>query len=340
MAFELDHPEFASLTEAFTYILGQYALQESAHVLDQSAAGVIYRREVPRYLFRGECGQYETTMDSARRLQTEVLEGRCHLSNADVVELGKLIYKLAGRLCQKPYSLDRSAALALLQHYRMPTRIIDFTGHLGIAFAFAASGNAPVGRVAVLPYESCQSVRLLELSAHPWASRAQRQAAYGVLSTNEMPDLKAPVAGSRLNIRWYQFPIVSSDRDYFKKIYEDLLREEDDPSAGFLRFHITEYVEAFGKLSPALTDWLLQHVLVAPHCYLVESFEGADVVVNYQGSNALPGFSKTAEAEHSRKYWSRTSAERSFDRMRGFVWPAPGSIVADPRTYHGPAAGI
>jgi hypothetical protein len=35
---------------------------------------------------------------------------------------------------------------------------------------------------------------------------------------------------------------------------QELARLTDDPSAGFLRFHITEYIEPHGKFSPTLTD--------------------------------------------------------------------------------------
>ena len=49
---------------------------------------------------------------------------------------------------------------------------------------------------------------------------------------------------------------IRDRRDYLKVKYDDLVRWSDDPSAGFLRFHITEYVEAQRKFSPELTDWL------------------------------------------------------------------------------------
>jgi hypothetical protein len=172
------------------------------------------------------------------------------------------------------------------------------------------------------------------LFAHPWAERAQRQAAFGVVLADELADLKSEAARSRLNIKWYEFEILPSERDFFKDIHQALVREQDDPSAGFLRFHVTEYVESSGKLSPMLTDWLLDRVPIAPYCYLVEAFEGTEVVVYYRGSAALRAFDKAAEAEYSRRYWSSAYDDHSFERMRNFGLPAPGSIVADPRSYH------
>jgi hypothetical protein len=225
MVFQSDR-RFDSLTEAFTYILGQYSLQPNAHVWDQSTSGLVYPRELPRFLFRGECGDFETTTDSARRLQAAALTHGFRLSPADLVKLGKLIICLANRLCQEPYSLDRLGAVALLQHYGLPSRIVDFTGNLGLAFAFAATGKSSTGRVAVMPYASCQTVRFLELNANPWAERAQRQAAYGVVMTDQLADLKSEAARSRLNIKWYEFAITPSDRDYFKEISGTAKRAE------------------------------------------------------------------------------------------------------------------
>jgi len=333
MSFQPDR-RFESLTQAFGYILGQYSLQPNAHVWGQSTSGLVYPREILSYVFRGECGDFETTTDTARRLQAQVLAGECRLSNIDVVALGKLVFHLGNRLRNAPYRLDSMGAVGLLQHYRLPTRIVDFTANLTYASAFAVTGTSSTGRIAVMP-RAPQRVRIIDLMAHPWAERAQRQGAYGVVMTDELADLKSEAARSRLNIQWCEFPIASSDREFFKEIHQELLREQDDPSAGFLRFHITEYVEAFGKLSPMLTDWLLENrVPIVPYCYQVQAFEAKEVVVFYRGSDALPTFSKDAEVEHSRRYWSSAYSDHSSERLSGFAWPAAGSIVADPRTYH------
>jgi hypothetical protein len=338
MSFQPDRC-FESLTEAFRYILGQYSTQPNAHVWAQSGSGLVYPRELQRYLFRGECGIFPTTTDSGRRLQAEVLVGECRLSKTDVVQLGRLVFKLVELLCKQPYSLDRMGAMGLLQHYGLPTRMVDFTANLNYAFAFAVSGTSSRGRVAVMP-RAPQSLRIVDLMAHPWAERAQRQGAYAAVMTDELDDLKSEAARSRANIKWYEFPIVPSDRDHFKEMHRELLRESDDASAGFLRFHITEYVEAYGKLSPILTEWLLERVLIAPYCYLVGAYEGKQVAVRHRGPDALPAFSKDAEAEHTRRYWSSAYPDHSFKRMNDFVWPAPGVIAADPRTYHPEARQI
>jgi hypothetical protein len=112
------------------------------------------------------------------------------------------------------------------------------------------------------------------------------------------------------------------------------LKLSDDASAGFLRFHLTEYVEKYGKFSPEFTEWLLERVPMAPQCYLVSQFEEPDVVVYHRGADALPQFQPETEKVHSRRYWSAAWRDQSFARMATWAWPAVGSIAADPRTYH------
>jgi hypothetical protein len=326
MAFELDHPRFASMTDAFRHILGQYAFQDHPHVWEQTASGLMYPREVPGYLFRGECGEYPTTTASIGRLGQ-----RCELSKADVVQLAGISDWIATMIRQEREGLSWPDAFALLQHYGMPSRIVDFTGDLGLAFAFAAHGKYSIGRLAVVPNAPC----VLELSDHPWAERAQRQAAYGiVMDTRELKDLKANAVRVRLNVKWYEFQISADEKLYSDERVRELLREPNDPSAGFVRYYITRYVEAFGKLSQQLTEWLLRNVVIAPYCCLVKAHEEKEAVVYFRGSDALPMFDKAVETEWSRRYWSAAHDDDSTERVRDFVMPSPGTVFADARTYH------
>ena len=292
--------------------------------------------ELPRYLFRGECGDHETTKPGIHRPKTYSLRDGTKLSPLDLQTLQVLIPDLARRfVVGDDYSLDEHEAIGLLQHYGLPTSMVDLTGHLGYAFAFATAGTSSVGRVAVVPSCALSATgSLVDLSDHPWAERPRRQAAFGVMLTTEPQDLKSQAAKSQLNVSWYEFLISDLDRAWLRSKHEELVSLSDDPSAGFLRFHITEYVESRGKLSPELTDWLIERVPIAPRCYRVKAFEGKDVIVNHCWASVLAAFDEVAEAEHSRRYWSSTQHESSWDRMKNWAWPPEGSIVADPRTWH------
>src|SRR5262249_971308 len=154
------------------------------YVLGECGCAMEHQRRFPAYLFRGECGEYDTTTSSAKRLRDGT-----QLSREDVAEVGRIIDWVAWHLHEERQDMDMPGAFALLQHYGLPSRIIDFTGHLGLAFAFAAIGKSSIGRLAVLPYAGSQTAQVLELFAHPWAERAQRQKAYGVVTTEALDDL-------------------------------------------------------------------------------------------------------------------------------------------------------
>jgi hypothetical protein len=335
MAFQPDR-RFESLREAWTFLLGEQARRPVDRLWFETPAGLVVPHEAPRYLFRGECGNFETTLSNIHRRETYTLDGH-RLSAVDLRVLQQLIPDLARRFLEKDdYSLDEFHAYGLLQHYGLPTTIVDFTANLGCAFAFAAAREAKVGRVAVLPLGAASAtVKVVDFTDHPCAERPKRQGAFGVIMTDELLDLKSDAVRSRLNLRWYEFPVLRSDRDYLSGKHEEFVRYSDDPSSGFLRYHITEYVEAHEKFSPELTKWLVERVPVAPYCFLVKRFEGKDVEVKLLGRDALKVFNEDTERESSKRYWSSAHpAACSWDRMRDWAWPPAGSIGCDPRTYH------
>ena len=333
MTFDANR-RFVSLTEAFEYTLDRYAIRPGSEVL-QSGSGLLIRREMPPFLFRGECGNFPTTTCTAGRPASYLHGEGKRLSLRDQDLLGKVIPNVANRFVAADYGLHEYGAWGLLQHYGLPTRMIDFTGILSVAFAFAAGQMTDIARVAAMPLPVAKSHGLLvDLHDHKWAHRAHQQAAFAFLAPSSLLDLKSPAARKDMQLEWVEFPVTDADRAYLASEKQKLLNISDDPSAGFLRFHLTEYVEAHGKFSPDLTEWLLERVPIAPRCFLVHRYEGREAVVYYRGYDALPYFDSTLEKASSRRYWSASSPDASFDRMATWTWPPSGSIAADPRTYH------
>jgi hypothetical protein len=334
MAFQPDR-RFESMEDACAFLIDEQARRPVDRLWTETGSGIVVPRDVPRYLFRGENGCFDTTVSSIHRSETFALRDGSRLSVSDLRALRRLIPCLALHFVRnQTYSLNERQAYGLLQHYHLPTTIVDFTGDLTNALAFAAAGDGTVGRVAVLTLPECLE-SVIDFTDHPWAERAQRQAAFGVIPPDGLIDLKSEAARSRLGLRWYEFPVSPSDRDCLRSTGQELQRWTDDPSAGFLRFHITEFVEAHGKFSPELTGWLLDRVPMAPYCYMAERFEGRDVVVYFRSSKDLPSYDESAERERSRRYWSSVHPECfSAGALEAFSWRPLGEITCDPRTYH------
>src|SRR5450759_3826360 len=181
MAFVPDR-RFESLTETFDFIFNRYALEPSERLWLETAMGLVIPHDAPRYLFRGECGKFETTTCGNRRPSAYVVKDGRRLSALDLQALEDLITALARRFIEDDYSLDSHSAIGLLQHYGLPTWMVDFTAHLGYAFAFAAAAGSAVGRVAVMPLRGFPSTGgVVNLTDHRRAERPRRQEAFGVI---------------------------------------------------------------------------------------------------------------------------------------------------------------
>ena len=251
---------------------------------------------------------------------------------AAMPEFLRLRKALLWRLQQSDYGLTSVEGLALLQHYGWPTEIFDFTSSLRVALAFAGSKPVNIARICVIPYEQSLGGHILDLSGHPWAARAQRQSAFGLVAPPNLLDLKSGEARIRLGVQWYEFPVTHQEFSFLEPEYQGLLNPSTDPSAAFLRHHVNEFVEANGPFSPTFTQWLIGTIPMAARCLLVKAFEESEVVINHRGHEHLPRFMEGIERECSRRYWSGEA--QSSARIRNWKWPAVGNMVIDPRTYH------
>ncbi|MBI3666359.1 MAG: hypothetical protein HY236_09065 [Acidobacteria bacterium] len=268
------------------------------------------------------------------RPNTYMLRDGRALGNADLDTLKNLILALVWRFTQEDYRLTDHGALGLVHHYGLPTWNIDFTGHIGVAGVFAGSGEAPVGRICVLPIRAFCHAVIVNLGEHPWAERPRRQHAFAVIGAEGL-DLKSDGAMTKLGARWYQFPISAGDREWCRAKYNKLTSLADDPTAGFMRHHVTEYVEAKGKLPAMLADFLLERIPIVPRVWRVHGYEKLEAVLQNLPPSALGGEDFEHEKGWSRRYWSLEFADSSWERMAGWEWPPVGSIFSDPRTYHG-----
>jgi hypothetical protein len=184
-------------------LLKAFAAQSPEQLWLERESGLIVPHKAPAYLFRGECGSFLTTTAAIHRSGTYCLRDGRRLPNADLDVLQDLIPSLARRFTGEDYGLDEHAAIGLIQHYGLPTWIIDFTYHLNCAVAFASVGIGPVGRICVLPTSSFPRAQgLLNLTEHQWAERPRRQSAFGLIMPRHRSDLKQREVRELLGLKW------------------------------------------------------------------------------------------------------------------------------------------
>ncbi len=267
---------FKSASEALIFIRDKFLIPHQERLWFPSESGLLLPRAGPPFIFRGEPGGFETTIATRNRPGT--FEGLCE---EDRIALDRLLSSLCKRLMlPRDYSLNEVNAKAFLQHYGLPTELNDFTWWHTTALTFAVKDNAELGRICIMPVgQNVMPTPLADLSQHPWAHRAQMQQAVGVIMPPGCEDLKSPSARRRFNLTWIEFPISCKDCEFLRQKREELLSLAGDSSAGFLRHHIIEYVEANGKFSPSLTEWILDRIPMTPRYYRVQHLEPPHVVI-------------------------------------------------------------
>src|ERR1700685_4646180 len=101
---------FESLAEAFDF-LSRYAMEPRHPLWLATESGLAVPHHAPRYLFRGECGECETTKCGMRRAGAYMLKDGHRLSDRDLAVLEDLIPGLAHTFSEAPYCLDEHSAI-------------------------------------------------------------------------------------------------------------------------------------------------------------------------------------------------------------------------------------
>jgi len=208
-----------------------------------------------KFLFRGErTDRFSTTISALDRVDlNDRLPQKCR-------EVIKQCVQHAHIELQEFLDLCPGLAMGFLQHYELPTKLIDFTSSTEVAAYFAAQGNVNSGGLfAVVPRDlESDLAEVQDLSKHSKATRAHRQRGFSVFS-KRYKDLKSNDARSNLNIHWYQFFLTEDDKELFSG-GDDLLDVCTDRMSGVVQFLIDD----FGKMNDWSAKWLADHVVAAP----------------------------------------------------------------------------
>jgi hypothetical protein len=284
----------------------------------------------PRYLYRGECGLFPTTESSHARIE-RVLDGRERDSLRRVVDALRWVFKQDG------YDNSEWDTEGLLEHYGVPTGIVNVTSSLDVAAAFAASGDSDRGRICILtkPYRGGAS--FVDYTAHPWAERALRQKAFGIRPTG-FTDLKSREADLRLGAVWVEFPLTALDREIGQWRRNDLVDASNDPHSAMVRGEVNHFVERFGKLPHGVARCLAERMPMVPLLHKVSDVDAANrEVVTYRVAPSACAYSEDVERAQSLRYWSEEyqNASDSLEAFYPFATPRErGVVFAWPGTYH------
>jgi hypothetical protein len=336
--FEYDRT-FGSVSECVGFLTDRFA-NETCQVVPQlppgAARGISAPKTVPRYLFRGECGDYPTTLPSIDRLDDTSLDV------PDRQQIIRLVRSIANWL-QSPdsgFSLSEWDAQGTVQHLGLPTDYIDFTRSIDVAAAFAScSGIEAQGSICVLD-EHCvntdKEAHIAKLHPHDFLKRADRQKGVGVAHLR-LRDLKSQEGIAAFGARWFSFRIDDLDRERYADKYRSLLDIDSDPTVGLLRWPVNMYVADIEKLHPRVAQFCADRIPMAPlvgRAHTLHDPDGLPKDFDFLLPRDYVTWDDAHERIHSLRLWSAEFPEKLPRNFMHQVQKGKDGIFVFPATHH------
>jgi FRG domain len=218
---------------------------------------------LPAHVFRGEAdASWDATHSSMERLRSH-----SGLSSMDKASLEELTQTIDERL-RDWFGLSHGQSAGLLQHYCLPTELIDVSPELEVAAFFAAYQNVSgTGSITIFnTKELIGHAVVMDLTSLEFAHRPISQHGYGVFH-RKFTNLHEAGAFPKSSISRRTFRVTSADLSRFLgdatpllKIYED----DTDPMRAVICNMIDSYTKNVKKLSPKAAEWLARRIPPTP----------------------------------------------------------------------------
>lgn len=291
---------FSSLAACLDYVSDNFPLNQRTTLLCKSIdTGEWVSKDVPKFLFRGESHAFPTTIPSMDRL----------LKTKSIPLITRNILKSQSERVdnelQKFLSPNSMLSAGFLQHYGMPTGLLDVTSDLDIAAYFASGGEVgESGLFCVLPVDVvAQHSTIIDLTQHPYAERPRRQSAYALWHRTHS-DIKNVDCINNLDLQWFEFTLKLADVELFRS-RQDILDAHTDKVAGILQL----ILEGYGKIDDIAARWLADRVATAP--FVAKVIDYWDDAKKHPRTIELVSceeiglsYDETRERENNYKKWS------------------------------------
>jgi len=275
---------FRSLRDCFEYVKEEFPETRVLRNTWQKVDGSRLLTRVPKYLYRGEERRYPTTTSRLARLQADPCVSQEVKETIQRVkeQCDRYIQKFLqdfNKLTKMKYLRTDLNSLGYLQHYGMPTELIDFTSSLEVDAYFASVGTiGEKGLMCILPTDvfshyDTQSPegQIIDLTDNPTARRARTQKSYVVrlLKLTDLKDDRFVEDG----VRWFEFTLTQTDKKDFHSNHA-LIDLEGDQVAIFVSQAVHAYVNELGKINDEAARWLADHIEAVPSIWKPQDVSG------------------------------------------------------------------
>lgn len=215
--------------------------------------------KVPAFVYRGEANAAWDSLKSSMQWLRE----NPKLSCWDKRRIIRLTRTIDSEI-QAQFNLSRPLSAGLLQHYGLPTELIDVSPSLETAAFFAGYGNTSrTGSITVIPTNRLSGqTMIMDLQVLDFAPRPVSQAGYGVFHRSLTNLLSAGFVAAVKPVK-HTFDVSSADIATFVQGQPKLLsayHDDQDPARAVVTSFIDRYVERKGPLSAKAATWLAQRI--------------------------------------------------------------------------------
>lgn len=212
----------------------------------------------PRFLYRGEAdATWDSLMSSMERLRNS------KLSPEDKTVIETVAADIDHHLRNR-FGLSKQRSAGFLQHYGLPTELIDVSSSLPVAALFSVCGNTS-GSGAITVFDTLQVTRncsLVDLTSLDFASRPTTQAGYGVFHRDER-NLRASKIAASIQLARYEFKVGPADVARCVTEARDVYRsyiDPRDPARAVLGHLLMAYTRKHGGFNSTVAAWLASRI--------------------------------------------------------------------------------
>jgi hypothetical protein len=274
------------LSEVVPELLSRFPPDETTEVTgyDIDSAKPEGNIVAPRFLFRGEAdANWSSTTSSMERM-------RCSSLPDDAKSEIESITATLDHQLRTMFGLSKPASAGFLQHYGLPSELIDVSSSALVAALFAAWDNfSATGAITVFDTaEVTRYCKLIDLTTIVWAQRPTTQAGYGIFH-DKFRNLRQEGIASQIQVAKYEFAVTGPDVVRAVKEASDVCAtyiDLRDPGRAIVGHLLTVLCRNDGPFLPAVASYLAGRV--PPSEFTVVGFTPTPLTLDIGHRTDLP----------------------------------------------------